>query len=108
MPYVQQLIEHVLAPELQVDHTIKSGKLPVTPEAQQDPRFKEMAFLKDHAYMVDFTRTRAAHPDYAIFVNGYTLGVEAILTKGKTAEEAYQLYEKDVKQNVPSDQLIIE
>ncbi|MBJ6360081.1 extracellular solute-binding protein [Paenibacillus sp. GCM10012307] len=108
MPYVQKLIEHVLDADLQVNHTIASGKLPVTPEAQADPRFKEMEFYKDHAYLVEFTRTRPPQPDYAVFVKGYTLGVDAILTKGKSADEAYDLFKKDVKQNVPADRVIIE
>lgn len=108
MPYVQKLIEHVMAPDLQVNHTIASGKLPVTPEAQEDERFKSMEFYKDHAYMIEFTRTRPAQPDYAIFTKAYTLGVDAILTKGKSADEAYELFKKDAKQNVPADHLIIE
>ncbi|QJD81924.1 extracellular solute-binding protein [Cohnella herbarum] len=108
MPYVQKLIEHVLDPDLQVNHTIVSGKLPVTPEAQEDPRFKEMGFYEEHAYLVEFTRTRPPQPDYATFIKGYTLGVEAILTKGKSAEEAYELFQKEVKQNVPQENVIIE
>lgn len=108
MPYVQRLIEHVMDPDLQVNHTIASGKLPVTPEAQDDARFKAMSFYKDHAYMVDFTRTRPALPDYATFTKGYTLGIDAILTKGKSADEAYGLFKKEVKQNVPADRVTIE
>ncbi|MCD9022936.1 extracellular solute-binding protein [Cohnella silvisoli] len=108
MPYVQKLIEHVLDPDLQVNHTVASGKLPVTPEAQEDARFKAMDFYKDHAYLVEFTRARPPQPDYAIFVKGYTLGVDAILTKGKSPEEAYDLFKKEVKQNVPADHVIIE
>ncbi|SDW44098.1 ABC transporter substrate-binding protein [Paenibacillus sp. CF384] len=108
MPYVQKLIENVLAPDLQINHTVASGKLPVTPEAQEDARFKEMSFYKDHAYLVEFTKTRPALPDYAVFTKGYTLGIDAILTKNATAEEAYELFEKEVKQNVPADHLIIE
>ncbi|SEO33349.1 ABC transporter substrate-binding protein [Paenibacillus sp. OV219] len=108
MPYVQRLIEHVLDPDLQVNHTLKSGKLPVTPEAQEDPRFKEMPFYKDHAYMVEFTKTRPALPDYATFIKAYTLGVDSILTKGKDAAQALDIFTKDVKQNVPSDRVKIE
>ncbi|AZN41483.1 extracellular solute-binding protein [Paenibacillus albus] len=108
MPYVERLIEHVLDPDLQINHTIASGKLPVTPEAQEDPRFKEMSFYKDHAYLVDFTKTRPALPDYATFVKGYTLGVDAILTKGKSADEAFDYFSKEVKQNVPADHVEIE
>ncbi len=108
MPYVQKLIEHVLDPDLQVNHTLASGKLPVTPEAQEDDRFKEMDFYKDHAYLIEFTRTRPAQPDYAIYTKSYTLGVDAILTKGQSAEKAYALFEKDAKQNVPADHLIVE
>nr|WP_240546453.1 extracellular solute-binding protein [Paenibacillus artemisiicola] len=108
MPYVQGLIEHVLDPDLQINHTLASGKLPVTPEAQEDPRFKEMPFYKDHAYLVEFTKTRPALPDYATFVKGYTLGVDAILTKGASAEDAFALFEKDVKQNVPADRVTIQ
>ncbi|BBI31935.1 extracellular solute-binding protein [Cohnella abietis] len=108
MPYVQKLIEHVLDPDLQINHTIASGKLPVTPEAQQDERFKAMEFYKDHAYLVQFTRTRPAQPDYAVFIKGYTLGVDSILTKGKSAEEAYELFKKEVKQNVPADHVVIQ
>ncbi|BBH22259.1 hypothetical protein Back11_36040 [Paenibacillus baekrokdamisoli] len=108
MPYVQQLIEHVMDPDLQINHTIASGKLPVTPAAQEDARFKAMDFYKDHAYLVSFTRTRPAHPDYATFVQGFTLGVDAILTKGKSSEEAYELFKKEVKQNVPADHVIIQ
>lgn len=108
MPYVQRLIEHVLDTDLQVNHTLASGKLPVTPEAQADERFKSMAFYKDHAYLIEFTRTRPAQPDYAVYTKSYTLGVDAILTKGQSAEQAYELFVKDVKQNVPSDHLIVE
>ncbi|GLX67169.1 extracellular solute-binding protein [Paenibacillus glycanilyticus] len=108
MTYVQRLIEHVLDPDLQINHTIASGKLPVTPEAQEDPRFKEMSFYKDHAYLVEFTKTRPALPDYATFTKGYTMGVEAILTKGKSAEEAFDIFEKEVKQNVPADRVEIQ
>jgi inositol-phosphate transport system substrate-binding protein len=108
MPYVQRLIEHVMDPDLQVNHTIASGKLPVTPEAQEDPRFKAMSFYKDHAYMVGFTKTRPALPDYATFIKGYTLGIDAILTKGKSADEAYDIFKKEVKQNVPADRVSIE
>ncbi|MCM3631238.1 extracellular solute-binding protein [Paenibacillus glycanilyticus] len=108
MPYVQKLIEHVLDPDLQINHTIASGKLPVTPEAQEDPRFKEMPFYKDHAYLVEFTKTRPALPDYATFTKGYTLGVEAMLTKGKSPEEAFDIFVKEVKQNVPADRVEIQ
>ncbi|OKP93226.1 MULTISPECIES: extracellular solute-binding protein [unclassified Paenibacillus] len=108
MPYVQRLIEHVLDPDLQINHTLVSGKLPVTPEAQEDKRFKEMDFYKDHAYLLEFTKTRPAQPDYATYTKSYILGVDAILTKGQSAEQAYELFQKDAKQNVPSDHLIIE
>ncbi len=108
MPYVQKLIEHVLDPDLQINHTLTSGKLPVTPEAQQDDRFKAMDFYKDHAYLLEFTRTRPAQPDYAVYTKSYTLGVDAILTKGRTAEQAFELFSRDVKQNVPADRLIAE
>lgn len=108
MPYVQRLIEHVLAPDLQINHTIASGKLPVTPEAQADERFKSMAFYKDHAYLIDFTRTRPAQPDYAVYTKSYTLGVDAILAKKQSAEQAFSLFTKDVKQNVPANNLIVE
>lgn len=108
MPYVQKLIEHVLDPDLQINHTLVSGKLPVTPEAQADERFKKMAFYKDHAYLLELTRTRPAQPDYATYVKAYVLGVDAILTKGQTAEQAYELFRKDAQQNVPSDRLLIE
>ncbi|MFC4303783.1 extracellular solute-binding protein [Cohnella boryungensis] len=108
MTYVQKLIEHVLDPDLQVNHTVISGKLPVTPEAQEDARFKAMEFYKDHAYLIEFTRTRPAQPDYAIYTKSYTLGVDAILTKGQSAEQAFELFKKDAKQNVPADHLIVE
>jgi len=106
MPYVQQLIERALDPDLQINHTLASGKLPVTPEAQKDERFQSMNFYKDHAYLIEFTKTRAPHPDYATFVSGYTIGIESILAKGKTAEEAYELSKKEIQQNVPQDSFI--
>jgi len=108
MPYVQRLIEHVLDPDLQVNHTLATGKLPVTPEAQEDPRFKEIPFFKEHAYLVEFTRTRPALPDYATFTKGYTIGVESILTKNKSADEALDIFKKEVQQNVPADRVVIE
>lgn len=108
MAYVERLVEHVLDPDLQINHTIASGKLPVTPEAQEDPRFKEMSFYKDHAYLVEFTKTRPALPDYATFMKGFTLGIDSILTKGKSAEEAFDIFTKEVKQNVPADRVTIE
>ncbi|CAM4341629.1 inositol-phosphate transport system substrate-binding protein [Paenibacillus endophyticus] len=108
MPYVQKLIEHVLDPDLQINHTLKSGKLPVTAAAQEDPRFQEMSFYKDHAYLIDFTKTRPAQMDYAVYMKSFTLGIDAILTKGQTAAEAFELFQKDVKQNVPADSLIVE
>ncbi|WP_172199710.1 extracellular solute-binding protein [Saccharibacillus qingshengii] len=108
MPYVQKLIEHVLDPDLQINHTLASGKLPVTPEAQEDERFKKLDFYKDHAYLLELTRTRPAQPDYATYTQAYVLGVDAILTKGQTAEQAYELFRKDAQQNVPSDRLLIE
>ncbi|REE81258.1 hypothetical protein A8990_11993 [Paenibacillus taihuensis] len=67
-----------------------------------------MSFYKDHAYLVDFTKTRPALPDYATFVKGYTLGIDAILTKNKSADEAFDYFQKDVKQNVPADRAEIE
>jgi inositol-phosphate transport system substrate-binding protein len=108
MPYVQKLIEHVLDPDLQINHTLKSGKLPVTAEAQEDPRFQEMSFYKDHAYLIDFTKTRPAQMDYAVYMKSFTLGIDGILTKGQTSAEAYELFKKDVQQNVPADSLIVE
>lgn len=108
MPYVQKLIEHILDPELQINHTLKSGKLPVTTAAQDDPRFQEMSFYKDHAYLIEFTKTRPAQMDYAVYMKSFTLGIDAILTKGQTPAEAYALFQKDVQQNVPADSLIVE
>lgn len=108
MPYVQKLIEHVLDADLQVNHTLKSGKLPVTAKAQEDARFQQMSFYKDHAYLIEFTKTRPAQMDYAVYMKSFTLGIDAILTKGQTAAEAFELFQKDVKQNVPADSLIVE
>ena len=108
MPYVQRLIEHVLDPDLQINHTIISGKLPVTPEAQEDPRFQDMTFYKDHAYLVEFTKTRPALPDYSTFMKGYTLGVDAILTQNKSADEALDIFKEEVQQNIPADRVVIQ
>ncbi|WP_171056379.1 hypothetical protein [Paenibacillus sinopodophylli] len=108
MPYVQKLIERVLDADLQINHTLKSGKLPVTAAAQEDPRFQEMSFYKDHAYLIEFTKTRPAQMDYAVYMKSFTLGIDAILTKGQTAAQAFELFQKDVKQNVPADSLIVE
>ncbi|WP_170970788.1 extracellular solute-binding protein [Paenibacillus terrae] len=108
MPYVQRLIEHVLDADLQINHTLKSGKLPVTAAAQEDPRFQKMSFYKDHAYLINFTKTRPAQMDYAVYMKSFTLGIDAILTKGQTASQAYELFKKDVQQNVPADSLIVE
>lgn len=108
MTYVQRLIELAMSPDLQVNHTLVSGKLPVTVEAQQDERFQEMDFYKDHAYLIEFTRTRPAQMDYAVYMKSFVLGIDGILAKGMTAEQAFELFEKDVKQNVPSQNLIIE
>ncbi|MGI5893863.1 MAG: hypothetical protein ACOX6P_04635 [Candidatus Merdivicinus sp.] len=107
MPYVQRYLELMLSPDIQVNHTINSGKLPVTPAAMEEV-VETLPFYADHYYMTDFTKVRPAHPDYSVLIEAYTLGVDAILTKGQTAEEAYELYIKDAKQNVPSERIIFE
>lgn len=107
MPYVQRYLELMLSPDIQVNHTINSGKLPVT-QAAIDEVVDTLPFYADHYYMTEFTKVRPAHPDYAVLIKSYTLGVDAILTKGADADEAYDLYVKDAKQNVPSDMIIFE
>ena len=107
MPYVQRYIELMLTPELQVNHTINSGKLPVTPEALEQV-VETLPFYADHYYLTDFTKVRSPHSDYAVLVEGYTMGVDSILTKGASADEAYETYIKEAQQNVPGDRLIIE
>lgn len=107
MPYVQRYLELMLSPDLQVNHTINSGKLPVTAAALEEV-VDSLPFYADHYYMTGFTKVRPAHPDYAVLIKAYTLGVDAILTKGQTAEEAYELYKKDAKQNIQSDRIIFE
>ncbi len=106
MPYVQRVIELMMSPDLQIAHTLASGKLPVTPEALSDERFKSMSYYLDQMYMTDFTRVRSPHAYYAKFIDGYIAGVDTILVNKQDAGAAYEAYLKDAQQNIPADQII--
>ena len=101
MPYVQRLIELMMSPDLQIEHTLLSGKLPVTPEAYTDERFQKMSYYKDQMYMTEFTTVRAPHPYYSRFVEGYLIGVDTILVGKKDALAAFDAYLVDTKQYIP-------
>jgi len=106
MPYVQRLIELMMSPDLQIEHTLLSGKLPVTPEAYTDERFQNMSYYKDQMYMTEFTSVRAPHPYYARFIEGYLTGVDTILVGKKDANAAFEAYLADTKQYIPDDNII--
>ncbi|AIQ16570.1 hypothetical protein H70357_07675 [Paenibacillus sp. FSL H7-0357] len=106
MPYVQRIIELAMAPNLQMDHTIASGKLPVTKSGQEDPRFSDLRFLHDVAYMLDYTKVRPPHLAYPDYLKQQIKGLEAIMVNGASAAEAYKLFEENYKQNVDQDQVI--
>ena len=106
MPYVQRLIELMMSPDLQIEHTLVSGKLPVTPEAYTDERFQSMNYYKDQMYMTDYTSARAPHAYYARFIEGYLTGVDTILVAKKDATAAYDAYLADTKQYIPEDAII--
>ncbi|WMJ90270.1 ABC transporter substrate-binding protein [Anaerocolumna sp. MB42-C2] len=106
MPYVQRLIELMMSPDLQVEHTLLSGKLPVTPDAFDDTRIKDLKYYNEQLYMMDFTSVRSPHPYYARFIEGYLTGVDTILVSKKDANAAYEAYLADTKQNIPDNEII--
>ncbi|MGB8450756.1 MAG: ABC transporter substrate-binding protein [Anaerocolumna sp.] len=106
MPYVQRLIELMMSPDLQIEHTLLSGKLPVTPEAYTDERFQSMDYYKNQMYLTEFTAVRAPHPYYARFTEGYLTGVDTILVGKKGADAAFEAYLADTKQYIPDDTII--
>lgn len=106
MPYVQRIIELAMAPNLQMDHTLATGKLPVTRSGQDDPRFSDSRFLNDVAYMLDYTKVRPPHLAYPSYLQQQIKGLEALMVKGATVEEAYALFEGNYKQGVEQDQVI--
>lgn len=105
MPYVQRYLELMLSPDLQYNHTINSGKLPVTPAALELV-IDDLPFYTDHYYMTDFTRVRAAINDYATLIEGYSLGIEAILIEHSDVDKAYEYFLNDAKQNIEPDSII--
>ena len=107
MPYVQRYLELMLSPDLQYNHTINSGKLPVTPSALELV-MKDLPFYADHYFMTGFTRVRAAINDYATLIKGYTLGVDAILIENADVETAYNYFVNDAKQNIEPDSIIFQ
>ncbi len=106
MPYVQRIIELAMAPNLQMDHTVASGKLPVTKDAQNDPRFKDNKFIQDVAYMLEYTGVRPPHLAYPDYRDMYKKGIESLMTKGNSPEQAYEFFYSNFKQTIGDDQVI--
>ena len=107
MPYVRRYLELMLSPDLQYNHTINSGKLPVTPSAL-DLVIKDLPFYADHYFMTEFTRVRAPINDYATLIKGYILGVDAILVDNADIDRAFDYFYNDAKQNIEPDNIIFE
>jgi inositol-phosphate transport system substrate-binding protein len=108
LPYVQRILELASTPEMQVDHVVITGKLPVTRAAQEDPRFQAMTALYDMSYMLEFTGVRPPHPDYAIWRGFYQREIENILVKGATADEAYENMLRDVEREIDPSRIVFE
>lgn len=107
MPYVLRYLELMLSPDLQFNHTINSGKLPVTPAAL-DLVMETLPFYADHYVMTSFTRVRSPINDYATLISGYTLGVDAILIEGADVDTAYEYFLNDAQQNIEADNIIFQ
>ncbi len=106
MPYVQRIIELAMAPNLQIDHTTLTGKLPVTKDAQEDERFKKMKFHNDVAYMLDYTGVRPPHLGYPNYRDMYKTSIETILVKGSSSKEAYDMFINNYKSSVEDSEVI--
>jgi len=105
LPYIQRVIELALDPKLQMDHTVKSGKLPVTKSAQEDPRFKSYKYLSDVAYMLDYTTVRPPAPAYQDYRSLFIKAIENIVIKGNVPEKSYNFLVDNLKQSVGEDKV---
>jgi len=106
LPYVQRIIELAMAPNLQMDHTVASGKLPVTKDARNDPRFQDNKFIQDVSYMLEYTSVRPPHLGYPDYRDMYKKGIETLLAKNGTPEQAYEFFYSNFKQAMADDQVI--
>ena len=104
MPFVQRYLELMLSPDLQYNHTINSGKLPVTPDALELV-METLPFYADHYVMTSFTRVRSPINDYATLISGYTLGVQAILIEHSDVDTAFEYFLNDAQQNIEADSI---
>lgn len=95
-------------PEYNALHAVNSGHMVISPDAAEQPLYKENAFFKSVAYMLEYTMTQPNTPRWNNFTTALYKAVQAVELGQQTPKEAVGWMEEQLKHDLGDQLLILE